>query len=142
MPSIYSLYCNSYGGFELSQEVRDIFQERYPEKKYSEYNREDEYIINIVKEIGFKRSSTRYCKLEMVVINFDVKISLDDIKSGINVHEYDGIETVGIDTKAILYRMIKRKMFSNVEEIYEMMELLEKVECVDYVWQTDIEDES
>ena len=86
------LYNNCYGGYTLSQEVCELYHQKYPEKcvtngkfnlhcLFSESFRTDPHLIEIVKELGSKRASglslmnTPVCTLALDKVTFDSRLS-------------------------------------------------------------------
>lgn len=126
--TIKVLFCNSYGGFELSDTVHDLYNDRFPERKLGRANY-DEELIKIVEEVGYNLSSTKYCNVKITEITYDTRIPLKYVRIGIVIDEYDGLESVYISEKGILYYMIEKKAFQTMEEMYEMMDILKKIEC-------------
>lgn len=120
--SLEILYNSCYGGFGLSYQFKNHYN-------ISDYNREryDPSLISKVKEFGLKQSSGKYSKLKIKKIEYNSKIPLKYIENNIKIHEYDGIEHIEIDKSNILVQMIEDKLFKNIEEVYEMNELIKTI---------------
>lgn len=78
------------GGFCLSQEFQNIFNERHPDRplengRLGRKQRADTDIITLFEELGSEKSSDDYSKIEIYEIPYGMKWS---------VHDYDGMERV------------------------------------------------
>lgn len=84
------IYNKAYGGFGYSQLALDEYSKRTTSKKnkYGPY-RTDQVMVDIVKELGAEANG-QYAELEIVYIEPKYQAFID-------VDEYDGKETVGIN---------------------------------------------
>ncbi len=123
LSSFEVLYNNTYGGFSFNEEFLKMC-------KLDINNEPDRYnqdIIAKVKEFGLKESSGRYCKFKIAKISYDSRILLTYIQTHINTNEYDGLEHISIYKSKILCKMIDDKIFTNLEELYEMKQLIKDI---------------
>lgn len=80
-----------YGGFSLSQQVKDMYQEAkgdLPTNVVSDIPRDDPTLIQIIETLGLKASAGNFAKLCIVDIPDDVP------EDGWLIQDYDGIEWV------------------------------------------------
>jgi hypothetical protein len=93
---------NCYGGFRLSDEARVLCNELHAARKeprpqcyewigFGSY-RFDPILIRVIEQLGSKRASGKYAKLEVVTV---CAMHLDNS----DFNEYDGLETITLATE-------------------------------------------
>ena len=123
LSSVEILYNDCYGCFDLSEEFKQTFAKRYPDKQEQHKrldvftSRIDKDIIGLVKELGSKASSTEYSHIKIGKVNFPSTIPEASILTGITLPEYDGVESPGINKNNILFDLINKDYFSSIGEI-------------------------
>lgn len=112
----YILINASYGGFGLSKEARELYNQKSPDKKLYvekeeahdggkifdwELPRHDPLLVQVFMELGSERSSGEYCRLKCVRI-------LKKYQDYYTINEYDGREGYTIREHEYLLDNIKR----------------------------------
>jgi hypothetical protein len=118
---------DSYGGYELSQEAKDLLKKRDNKNEYRGH-RHDPILVSVVKELG-EKSWTKYSR--PIVINIPRKY-----KNYYAISEYDGREDIVIkyDLFKLDHVKLNMKMISDIlgtssnsdEKIAKISEIMTK----------------
>lgn len=114
--SFIFIYNSCYGGFGLSEEFIKIFNERHNEEYTDlDFKRDDPRVIELIQELGKKRSQSQYSKIK--ALSFPVKY-----KGFIKIHEYDGMERLYIDFNSYFIENLLQLSPSDTEAIAKLQE--------------------
>lgn len=117
----YILYNSSYGGFSLSEEAKELYNQKSPEKKMKlkndkeekeyiydwEIERHDPILISVFEELGTEKCSGSYCKLKIARIP-------KKHEEYYTISEYDGLESITVNKHTYLLDQIRK--IANIEE--------------------------
>lgn len=97
------LYCNSYGGFGISQEA----ELHLKELGFSDsWGRRDQEVIAALEKFGLKKASSQYCKLAIAHIPAEMAQFM-------HISEYDGLEEISISYKRAFVSLLEKIMKKN-----------------------------
>lgn len=109
---VYVLYNNCYGGFRFSKELDEYILKRDNlDTKYIRSNkyRTDQDVCRLILEKGSKWASSDFSDIQMCEVP-------DIFLDWIDVHEYDGMESIDLDTARFISKHIREYIKNPTEE--------------------------
>ena len=118
------LYNDCYGGFSFSEEFETEYNKRHGEDDEAHaHRRTNSNILSLFKEMG-KKANSQYSHIRITQIP-------KELMKYMNIHEYDGVESVTINFEEALSDLMKETYKNNfltdeIKKKYERIQLLKK----------------